>query len=295
MTDSWLTYHCRVRETDVAKVEDCFEQAGALAISFTAGEADRLVFDLLDDTRPLWSVCEVTGLFNADANLDSIEKLFSNSAVIPLHGRVTTLQDRNWQDSYRQQFQPQKFGNNLYVCPTLEAVPDGVEHVIRLDPGMAFGTGNHATTALCLEWLAGSDAVAGATVLDYGCGSGILSIAAAKLGAAQVTAIDIDSVALEVSQDNASLNGLANLITTDPATICGRRYDVIVANILLEPLVALAPNFAQHLVPGGQIVLSGILRGQITDLLAAYTGAFKIQTQRQLEEWALVAGVLDSP
>ena len=295
MTDSWLTYHCRVREADVAKVEDCFEQAGALAISCTEGERDRLVFDLLDDTRPLWSVCEVAGLFDADANLDSLEKLFSNNAVIPLHARVTTLQDRNWHESYREQFQAQKFGNNLWVCPTWVAAPVGAEHVIRIDPGMAFGTGNHATTALCLDWLAGSDAVAGAKVLDYGCGSGILAIAAAKLGAAQVTAVDIDSAVLEVSQDNASLNGLANLIITDPATIGGRRYDVVVANILLEPLVALAPNFAQHLAPGGQIVLSGILRGQITGLLAAYAGEFKMPTQRQLGEWALVAGVLDSP
>jgi ribosomal protein L11 methyltransferase len=295
MTDSWLTYHCRVREADVAKVEDCFEQASALAISCTEGERDRLVFDLLDDTRPLWSVCEVAGLFDADANLDSLEKLFSNNAVIPLHARVTTLQDRNWHESYREQFQAQKFGNNLWVCPTWVAAPVGAEHVIRIDPGMAFGTGNHATTALCLDWLAGSDAVAGAKVLDYGCGSGILAIAAAKLGAAQVTAVDIDSAVLEVSQDNASLNGLANLIITDPATIGGRRYDVVVANILLEPLVALAPNFAQHLAPGGQIVLSGILRGQITGLLAAYAGEFKMPTQRQLGEWALVAGVLDSP
>lgn len=295
MTDSWLTYHCRVREADVAKVEACLEEAGALSVSCAAAEEDHLVVDLVDGVQPLWPVCEVSGMFASDANLEGVERLFSGCRVIPLQARITTLHDRNWDELWRDQFHPQRFGKKLWICPTWTDLPDDANLVVRIDPGMAFGTGNHETTALCLEWLSTSDVVAGATVLDYGCGSGILSLAAAKLGAAEVTAIDVDDTALKVCHDNASLNGLSNILIGDPSTINGRRYDVIVANILLEPLVQLADHLTQHLSIGGQIVLSGILSEQIARLLAAYSGKYKMQTPRLLGEWALLAGVLNGP
>ena len=295
MTDSWLTYSCRVSEADVATVEACLEEAGTLSVSCVAGEHGRLVVDEVDGALPLWPVCEVSGLFAADAKLDGIEKVFSVYGVIPLQARITTLHDRNWHESWRDQFHPQRFGADLWICPTWIEPPKDAKLVVRIDPGMAFGTGNHATTALCLEWLSMSDVVAGAKVLDYGCGSGIIGLAATKLGATEVTAVDIDDAALRICQGNAILNGLPNTMIGDPAIINGRRYDVIVANILLEPLVQLADHLTQHLSPGGQIVLSGILVEQSATLLAAYSGKYKMQTPRQRWDWALLAGVLNGP
>ncbi len=295
MPESWLTYSCRVRETDVATAEACLEAAGALSVSCADGNSEHLIADEMDGALPLWPVCEVTGMFAADAKIDDIEMAFKASNVIPLQARIKTLDDQNWHESWRDQFRPQRFGEDLWVCPTWTEPPAGAALVVRIDPGMAFGTGNHATTALCLEWLSMSATVAGAKVLDYGCGSGIIGIAAAKLGAAEVTAVDIDGAALQVCQDNAVLNGLQNVMIGAPGIIDGHHYDVIVANILLEPLVRLADQLTGHLAPGGQIVLSGILVEQSPALLAAYAGKYKMQAPRRRGDWALVAGTLNGP
>ncbi len=277
----------------MAAVEGCLEEAGAQAITCRAAEGDPMIVDTLDGTRGLWPVCDVSGLFDPDLDLADLEGRFSANAVIPLRAWTTTLRERNWHESWRGQFNPQLFADRLWVCPTWRKVPHDADLVIRIDPGMAFGTGNHATTALCLEWLAGSNFVAGAKVLDYGCGSGILAIAAAKLGAAEVTAVDIDPAALRVCRDNVKLNGLSEILITEPATLGRRRFNVIVANILLEPLTELTARFGELIEPGGHIVLSGILREQAARLLAAYASAFKMQTQREQGEWALLAGVRD--
>lgn len=294
MSEVWLTYHCRVRETDVAAVEACLEEAGAAALTCTAAEDALLVVDELDGEHPLWPVCDVSGLFEIDTDFAGLERSFSDSAVVPVQVWTTTLRDRNWQESWRDQFKPQRFGG-LWICPTWARAPAGPEPVVRIDPGMAFGTGNHATTAMCLDWLAESGVVAGATVLDYGCGSGILALAAAKLGAADVTAVDIDPAALVVCRDNVRLNAVADIKVLAPEALGTQRYDLVVANILLEPLALLAERFAALVVSGGSIVLSGILREQSERLLAAYAGPFKMQTQRQLGEWALLAGVREDP
>ncbi len=293
MTGAWLTYTCRVREPDVPGVEACLEEAGAQAISCQAAEDDRLVVDARDGSRPLWSVCEVSGLFEPDTDIAKLEWCFSLCAVVVLQAWAATLPDRNWYESWRQQVKPQLFGGRLWVCPTWHDPPAGTELVIRLDPGMAFGTGTHATTAMCLDWLVESSLVAGAKVLDYGCGSGILALAAAKLGAAEVTAVDIDPAARTVCLDNAALNASSDILVADPDAIAGRQYDLIVANILLEPLTGLAARFAGLLGPGGSIALSGVLQEQSECLLAAYSGQFKMETRRQFGEWALVAGVRD--
>ena len=295
MTDSWLTYSCRVREADVTIVESCFEAAGALSVSCVAAESRRLVVDLVDGALPLWSVCDVAGLFALDFNFNDIDKALSACGVIPLQARITTLRDRNWQESWRDQFHPQCFGEALWICPSWAEPPEDAKLVVRIDPGMAFGTGNHETTALCLEWLSMSDTVVGAKVLDYGCGSGIIGLAAARLGAAEVTAVDIDRAALQVCRENAVLNGLPDIVIGEPEIINGRRYDVIVANILLEPLLQLSEHLTLHLVRGGHIVLSGILVEQAATLLAAYSGKYKMQTPWQRGDWALLAGVLNSP
>ena len=277
----------------MAAVETCLEEAGAQSITCMAAASDLLIVDTLDGTRGLWPVCDVSGLFDPAPDLADLEARFSACAVIPLRAWSTTLRERNWHESWRDQFHPQLFAERLWVCPTWHKAPDGADLVVRIDPGMAFGTGSHATTALCLEWLAGSDLVAGTKVLDYGCGSGILAIAAAKLGAAEVTAVDIDPAALRVCRDNAKLNGLTEIVIMEPESLGQQRFDVVVANILLEPLTELVARFNGLLNPGGNIVLSGILREQAARLLAAYACAFKMQTQREQGEWTLIAGVRD--
>jgi ribosomal protein L11 methyltransferase len=290
MSDAWLTYHCRVREADVAMVEACLEEAGAAAVTCTAAIDNHLIVDELDGNQPLWAVCEVTGLFDLDADLTALEGHITTRSVASLEVRITTLQEENWHESWRDQFSERCYAGRLWICPTWCEPSAAAEVVVRIDPGMAFGTGNHATTAMCLDWLAHSDSIAGSKVLDYGCGSGILAFAAAKLGAKVVTAVDIDPTALAVCADNAALNGLNSIVLAKPDDLEGVEYDFIVANILLEPLIELIARFADLLAPGGRIVLSGILHEQVDELMVTYGRAFKMETRRQVDEWALVAG-----
>lgn len=293
MTAAWITCTCTVRESDVAQTEAVFEQAGAAAVTCTAADDVPLVVDKLDGEQPLWPVCNVTGLFAAGTGHGGLESRFSTAGVSPLKLWIDELADRQWQSVWREHFEPRLFGGCLCVCPTWREPVTGCDHVIRIDPGMAFGTGNHATTALCLEWIATPGAVSGCRVLDYGCGSGILALAAATLGAASVEAIDIDAQALVVCERNAALNQQQVVVSADPALLRPGAYDLIVANILLEPLLGLAGRFGRLLAPGGRIVLSGVLAEQVPDLLAAYAGAFKMDEQRQTDGWALVAGTLN--
>jgi ribosomal protein L11 methyltransferase len=290
MADSWLTVRCRVAETDVEKVEGVLELAGAAAITCQGSEADAAVFDTLDGEYPLWPVCEITGLFDLDTELGGLQDDLSACGIPPHHLQIETLHEENWHESWRDQFSAQQFGGRIWVCPTWTEPPVGEDFIVRIDPGMAFGTGNHETTALCLEWLATNDHVCGARVLDYGCGSGILALAAARLGASEVAAVDIDPQAINVACANAELNQIRDITFTQPGSVHDRCFDIIVANILLEPLTQLAETFTALIAPGGQIVLSGILREQVEPLLACYTAGFKIDTVQHLGDWALVAG-----
>lgn len=290
MEDSWLNVCCRVREADVEQLEEIFERAGALAITSQGAEADSLVVDTLDGEHRLWSVCEVTGLFRLGSELDGLEREFALSGIHPLELHTETLHQENWHESWRDQFHAQQFGKRIWVCPTWEEPPLSADLVVRIDPGMAFGTGNHETTGLCMEWLATSDDVRGAKLLDYGCGSGILALAAARLGALEVAAVDIDEQAIEVARANAQLNQITAIRFGEPTSLGDTCFNVLVANILLEPLVDLVDKFHALVAPDGQIVLSGILREQVEPLLATYAPAFRIDTVRHLGEWALVAG-----
>ncbi len=288
--DSWVTCTCTVREADVAAAEAVFESAGALAVTCTAAGDSTLLVDELDGRTPLWPVCDVSGMFDVAAMPAEPERLFSDAGLSVLAVRTHELAGQQWQSVWRDHFEPQLYGGRLCICPSWREPLPGSEHVIRIDPGMAFGTGNHATTALCLEWIASDEDIAGSRVLDYGCGSGILALAAAACGAAVVHACDIDDAALAICRHNVALNefdaGTA-VAMSDPGP---GAYDLIVANILLEPLVALVTRFHTLLAPGGRIVLSGILAAQAPDLLAAYAGAFNMTAPLQREEWALIAG-----
>jgi ribosomal protein L11 methyltransferase len=290
LSASWLSFLCRVREADVAIVEQCLEALGAAALTCEAAEEGHLVVDKLDGQQPLWPMCEVSGLFEVETDLSGLGELLKTQGVTLFDERTTRIYDQNWHESWRDQFSPQCYGNTLWVCPTWCEPPADQDRIIRLDPGMAFGTGNHATTALCLEWLATNELVANAKVLDYGCGSGILAIAAAKMGAQSVTAVDIDDDAIRVANDNVLLNGLGEISVLRPEALDNAGFDIILANILLEPLCGLSQRFAELLSPGGHIVLSGVLEDQVEQLIASYAGAFAMDARVQIDEWALVAG-----
>jgi ribosomal protein L11 methyltransferase len=290
VSDGWITCTCTVPETDVAAVEAVFENAGAQALTCTAAADTALLVDELDGRTPLWPVCDVTGLFDPATMPAEPERLFSDAGLTVLNVRTGELDEQQWQSVWRDHFEPRLFGGRLCICPSWREPLAGSERVIRIDPGMAFGTGNHATTALCLEWIACDSKIAGSRVLDYGCGSGILALAAAARGAVSVHACDIDAQAMSVCRHNIALNAFTAVAVVPMSEIDTGAYDLIVANILLEPLTALVARFHALLAPGGRIVLSGILAAQAPDLLAAYAGAFTMEPSVQCEEWALIAG-----
>jgi ribosomal protein L11 methyltransferase len=212
---------------------------------------------------------------------------------LPPH-RIEPLEDRDWVREWLKDFKPMRFGARLWICPTAYTPPDPEAVNLILDPGLAFGTGTHPTTALCLEWLDGAQ-VKGLEVTDYGCGSGILAIAAARLGARHVWAVDNDPQALVATADNSARNGVtAALSVCLPPAYPDHEADLILANILAGPLVSLAPLFAAHLKSGGRLVLSGILKAQEPDIRRAYeaTGFSGFETESK-GDWIRITAVRD--
>src|SRR5690606_5929861 len=249
---------------------------------------------------PLWQQTRVTGMFPADADVDGIRAVLLAALELehlPPH-RVEILEDRDWTREWLKDFRPLRFGERLWVVPTAYTPPEPAAVNLVLDPGLAFGTGTHPTTALCLEWLdaqARRDALGG-RVLDYGCGSGILTVAAALLGATHVIATDIDPQALTATRDNAARNGVIGRVSLClpeglDAACAGETVDMVVANILARPLVELAAPIAARLGPGGHIALAGLLRSQADEVIAAYRAqgiALAIEAER--EGWVRLAG-----
>lgn len=245
---------------------------GALAVTLE-DEADHPVLEPDPGTTPLWPVVQLRGLFDADADR---ELLVTALAGLPGEGRPERVRwrevgDRDWVRAWMDRFEPMRFGRRLWIVPggmSIPADPGNVE--LHLDPGLAFGTGTHPTTALCLEWLDACPAVTG-TVVDYGCGSGVLGIAAALLGAERVVCVDNDPQALEATAANARRNGVEGRIRCHaPTDFAEAAADLVLANILAAPLVRLAPVLAGCARPGAPIVLSGILEEQAEEVAAAY-------------------------
>jgi ribosomal protein L11 methyltransferase len=204
---------------------------------------------------------------------------------------VTLVEDKDWERAWMDDFQPLKFGERLWIVPSWHDAPDPDAANLMLDPGLAFGTGTHPTTALCLEWLDGQDPH-GKQVIDYGCGSGILGLAALLLGADHVIGVDTDPQALEASRENARRNGVEDskldlfLPDNEPET----KADIMLANILAQPLIGLAPHLASRTRPGGDLVLSGILSNQAREVMAAYEPWFVMDEPEQREEWIRLTG-----
>ena len=269
--------------------EDVLLELGAVSLTLEDA-ADDPVLEPAPGETPLWPTVVVKAVFGAGADADVLTARLAEALPDAPAPRFETLPDKPWEREWLKDFKPMRFGRRLWVCPG--GLPAGAPDAIRieLDPGLAFGTGTHPTTALCLEWLDAQD-LAGRAAVDYGCGSGILAIAAAKLGAAPVLAMDIDPQALIATHENAERNRVANRIavTGDPQLAAGSA-DVLLANILAGPLVELAPRFAQAIRPGGRLALSGLLLEQADAVTSAYRPWFDIATTATRDGWALLAG-----
>ncbi len=273
------------------EVEAVFERHGALAITLSdAGDAP--VLEPLPGETPLWQDTQVTGLFAETLDLSELQHDLLRTfhlGELPPH-RIEALPDRVWEREWLAHFRPMQFGRRLWVSPGGFTVDAADAVVVRLDPGLAFGTGTHPTTALALEWLDSLD-LAGCRLLDYGCGSGILSIAALLLGAQAVTACDIDTQALQATRDNAAANGVGDrlTVTQDAGTPAGN-FDLVVANIVSGTLIADAEGIAGHVKAGGRLLLSGILEEQVADVVRAYGDCVTFDAPAVRSGWVRLTG-----
>ena len=281
----WLRLRFAAAGGDAEALCERLVELGALAATITGDEGE--IVEPAPDETPLWPHATVEGLFAADVDVAAVAAACGQEPA-----DAAPLEDQDWSQTWRRDLSPRRFGR-LVVVPSQSpaqlggAAPDAV---VRLDPGLAFGSGTHPTTALCLEWLASADLVA-KRVLDVGSGSGILGIAALALGAGSVVAVDHDPQALLSTRENAAANGVEDRLAlfADLAEVEGR-FDVIVANIVSGVLIDMAPALAARLATGGRLLLSGILMEQVGDVAGAYRGTVEFTAPMQRDEWAALAG-----
>jgi ribosomal protein L11 methyltransferase len=285
---AWQQLHLCVAGADVARAEALLTLAGALAVSLDDADTGdgTPVLEPPPGETPLWPSVALTALFETNANLAPLIRALENVALPGTRPRAAPLDAAAILAGARRAPQARAIGKRLWLAPRGIACPEPGRLCVELDMGLAFGTGEHATTALCLEWLE-AELPAGAAVLDYGCGSGVLAVAALVLGARCAWAVDNDPQALTATRDNARLNGVADtrLVVTAPEALGRVTPDVIVANIVADPLVALAPLFAELLRDGGRIVLSGVLEAQAERVVAAYARHFERFDRRARDGW----------
>lgn len=284
----WLELRINTNRTDAPAIEDALSDCGALSITLQ-DNADQPIFEPALGETPLWQDTRVVGLFEADAETRRINNQLKLPADVVYSWHV--VEDKDWEREWMAHYEPIECGNNLWICPSW-LVPPAPEAVnILLDPGLAFGTGTHPTTFLCLQWLS-EQQVERSMVVDYGCGSGILGIAALLLGAEKVTGVDIDPQALLATQDNAQRNGLSSdrFPVFFPGKAPTEAHDLVLANILAGPLVELAPTLKPLLKPGGLLCLSGILSSQAQTVMEAYADCVDFNPVRHKEEWVCLTG-----
>ncbi|MBV6418222.1 MAG: Ribosomal protein L11 methyltransferase [Steroidobacteraceae bacterium] len=275
-------------EVDAAEAA-CFT-AGALAVTLTDRRDDAVLEPAPGEIR-LWPATRLEATFaQDDATARTVAALAAALDVPVARLTVRAVADRAWEREWLADFHAMRFGRRLHVCPTHERIDDPNAVVVALDPGLAFGTGTHATTALCLEWL-DAHLLPGETVIDFGCGSGILAIAAVKLGAARADAHDIDPQALVATRDNALANLVADrVVTHGAAATLPAGADVVLANILSGPLIELAPRLAALVRPRGHLVLAGLLASQAAEVAAAYQSWFDLRPSGEREGWTILSG-----
>lgn len=277
------------------RVEEIFARHGAQSITYTDA-ADNPVLEPAPGQTPMWHDTRIAGLFSPEVDLALLQDELKTSFgidTLPSNG-VTALADREWEREWLKDFGPMRFGDRLWVLPGDSSIADENAVVVRLDPGLAFGTGTHATTALCLEWLDGLS-LEGVTLLDYGCGSGVLAIAALKLGCARAVAMDVDQQAVTATLSNAKKNDVEQrLHAASNAEDIEGKFDIVVANILAGPLIDFAESIAGRVKSGCLLSLSGILSEQVAEVLTAYSPwiAFDEAVEREQggQVWARLSG-----
>ncbi len=287
----WLQLRLDLLPTQAEEASDLLLELGAAAITFQDA-ADQPLFEPTLGKTELWDATRLIALFDSAAEVELVVAALRNKidtrTIQNIH--IDPLEDQPWERTWMEHFHPIRFGQHLWVCPSWREPVDPEAVNILLDPGLAFGTGTHPTTTLCLEWL-DKNPPNEKNVIDYGCGSGILSIAAALLGATHINAIDHDQQALLASRNNAEKNAVSQQIRTFlPHQFETSQANLLLANILANPLIELAPRFAKSLTPGGQIVLSGILADQAESVAEAYRPWFTLSATIQKESWVLIEG-----
>jgi ribosomal protein L11 methyltransferase len=293
----WLELSLRCRAADEARLEAALEDLGALSVSLmdaADAENERAILEPGVGETPLWPEVTLLALFEHGTHetllLHALEAFDDRVDLGAASFRV--VEDQDWERAWMDQYAPMRFGTRTWIVPwNMEPPAEAVDGVIvRLDPGLAFGSGTHPTTALCLAWL-DSLALAGKAVLDFGCGSGILALAALKLGAARAVGVDNDPQALAATRDNAERNGVGERIAVYPPDVePAATYPVVVANILAVALDALAETLAARVAPGGAIALSGILNGQEAALIERYSPWFESLEATRLDDWMRITG-----
>ncbi len=289
----WLELSLNLAATDdVQRAEDALFAVGALSVTLQDA-ADQPVLEPGPGETPLWPHMRAIALYDADTDMGAVKDKLGTLLPFAIVASIAInpLEDRDWTRAWMDRFQPMRFGRRLWVCPDGFAPPEPQAVNLRLDPGLAFGTGTHPTTALCLEWLDGHD-ITGLRVIDFGCGSGVLAIAALLLGAQHVWAVDNDPQAIVATRDNAAKNHVAEALFVDQADRLPRmQADLLIANILAAPIVELAARFATHVRPGGTVVLSGILDHQAGAIESAYCQCFDIGPIVQRDGWVRLEGI----
>ncbi len=289
----WLQLTIKTDAEHAESLTEFLELFGANAVSFSATNDEKIFDNVSDQNHSLWQQTSVSGLLPIDVDMDIL--------LVCLRDRIGTeflfdreielITDQDWVENYQKSQPLLWYKDRLCICPSWSEPPESDIDPIILDPGLAFGTGTHSTTALCMEWLAEND-IKGKSVIDYGCGSGILSLAAARLGAVPVHAVDIDPQAILACEENLDRNHLkkqvvAGLVKDVDLPVC----DVLLANVLLNPLLELSEHFSCLLKPGGHLILSGLLANQIEECLEAYVAWFNMKPAVIKQEWALLEGI----
>jgi ribosomal protein L11 methyltransferase len=277
-----------------AAEEACFA-AGAVSVTLTDAVDDAILEPAPGEVR-LWPQTVLQALFPAEAAGPAAIIALASALDLPAERiRAERIADRVWECEWLKDFHAMRFGRRLWIVPNHESPPADPEAVVvRLDPGLAFGTGTHPSTALCLTWL-DSRLPANAVVIDYGCGSGVLAVAAAKLGASVTHAFDIDTQALIATRDNAAANEVATTVQIhDTAATLPSGVDVVVANILAGTLIELAPQLVATLRPGGQLILAGILKQQVHEVRAGFSRWLDLAVFAERDDWSALCGTLEA-
>ncbi|MFO6423083.1 50S ribosomal protein L11 methyltransferase [Motilimonas sp. KMU-193] len=288
----WIQLKLNATSDTAEPIGELLQDSGALAVTFLDAH-DTPIFEPLPGETRLWGNTDIVALYEAEQDLFPIVEALKLHPIMSkdFAWKIEQLEDKDWEREWMDNFHPMKFGKRLWICPSWRDVPDPTAVNVMLDPGLAFGTGTHPTTHLCLEWLESLD-LAGKTVIDFGCGSGILAIAALKLGASKVIGIDIDPQAITASLDNAQRNQVADKIELYLAKDQpqGLLADVVVANILAGPLRELFDPISTLVKPNGVLGLSGILEQQADELNAVYQAKFEMAAPTIKDEWARLSG-----